>query len=313
MQKFVKLIMVNNMDLNIDLKSIREAITKKNFYVNSIVLIFGVFLLAINYNLFLAPNEFVIGGTSGLAIIFKKLYGLDTAIFISITSFILILLSIVFLGWKETRRSIIGSILYPFFVSLTMPIASYLLPYLKFDNMIIIVLIAGILCGVANGLIYKTGFNTGGSDVLMKIINKYAKVPEGKAVFSINIIIMVFGFIVFGANKFIYALIILFLNTTMIDRIIIGVSNSKLFFIYTKEEEKIKSFIMNELKTGVTIFNTKGGYSGEDGHVLMCVVPNKKYYLFKEMVLEIDKNAFFVINDCYEVTGGVGRRNLPFI
>ena len=124
---------------------------------------------------------------------------------------------------------------------------------------------------------------------------------------------MVFGFIVFGANKFIYALIILFLNTTMIDRIIIGVSNSKLFFIYTKEEEKIKSFIMNELKTGVTIFNTKGGYSGEDGHVLMCVVPNKKYYLFKEMVLEIDKNAFFVINDCYEVTGGVGKRNLSFI
>lgn len=313
MQKFVKLIMVNNMDLNIDLKSIREAITKKNFYVNSIVLIFGVFLLAINYNLFLAPNEFVIGGTSGLAIIFKKLYGLETAIFISITSFILILLSIVFLGWKETRRSIIGSILYPFFVSLTMPLASYLLPYLKFDNMIIVVLIAGILCGVANGLIYKTGFNTGGSDVLMKIINKYAKVPEGKAVFSINIIIMVFGFIVFGANKFIYALIILFLNTTMIDRIIIGVSNSKLFFIYTKEEEKIKSFIMNELKTGVTIFNTKGGYSGEDGHVLMCVVPNKKYYLFKEMVLKIDKNAFFVINDCYEVTGGVGKRNLSFI
>lgn len=292
------------MDLNFDLRSIREAVTKKNFYVRSTILIFSIALLALNYNLFLAPNQFVIGGTSGLAIIIQKLFGLNTAAFIGITSVILILLAFLFLGWKETSRCIVGSILYPVFISLTEPLAHILLPHLEFDSTIIIVLIAGILCGVANGLIYKTGFNTGGSDVLMKIINKYGKIPEGKAVFSINIVIMLFGFIIFGANKFIYSLIILYLNTMLIDRIIIGVSNSKLFFIYTKEEEKVKTFIMEELKSGVTILNAKGGFSGEENHVLMCVVPNKDYYLFKETVLTIDKNAFFVINDCYEVTGG---------
>lgn len=300
------------MDLNLDLRSIRETITKKNFYIRSFVLIFSVAILALNYNLFLSPNNFVIGGTSGLAIILKKLFGLEPAIFIGISSVLLIILALIFLGWKETRRSIIGSILYPLFISITTPLAKFLIPYLEFDSTIIVVLIAGILCGVANGLIYKTGFNTGGSDVVMKIINKYAKVPEGKAVFSINIVIMLFGLIIFGANKFIYSLIILFINTMLIDRIIIGVSNSKLFFIYTKEEEKIKTFIMDELKTGVTIFNAKGGFSGESSHVLMCVVPNRDYYLFKEMVLEMDENAFFVINDCYEVTGGVNRRNFPF-
>ena len=300
------------MDLNLDLRSIRETITKKNFYIRSFVLIFSVAILALNYNLFLSPNNFVIGGTSGLAIILKKLFGLEPAIFIGISSVLLIILALIFLGWKETRRSIIGSILYPLFISITAPFSKFLISYLEFDSTIIVVLIAGILCGVANGLIYKTGFNTGGSDVVMKIINKYAKVPEGKAVFSINIVIMLFGLIIFGANKFIYSLIILFINTMLIDRIIIGVSNSKLFFIYTKEEEKIKTFIMDELKTGVTIFNAKGGYSGESSHVLMCVVPNRDYYLFKEMVLEMDENAFFVINDCYEVTGGVNRRNFPF-
>lgn len=299
--------MVNNMDLNFDLRSIREAVTKKNFYIRGFILIFSVALLALNYNLFLSPNNFVIGGTSGLAIILKELFGLNPAIFMGIASFILILLALCFLGWKETKRCILGSILYPVFISITEPLATYLLPHLEFDSTIIIALIGGVLCGVANGLIYKTGFNTGGSDVLMKIVNKYGKLPEGKAVFSINIVIMVFGLIIFGANKFIYSLIVLFLNTMLIDRIIIGISNSKLFFIYTKEEEKVKDFIMDELKTGVTIFNAKGGFSGEENHVLMCVVPNKDYYLFKETVLEIDKNAFFVINDCYEVTGGVQK------
>ena len=96
----------------------------------------------------------------------------------------------------------------------------------------------------------------------------------------------------------------------MIDRILIGVSNSKLFFIYTKEEEKIKHFLMHDLKTGVTLLQAKGGFTKEENHVLMCVVANKDYYLFKEKVLEFDPNAFFVINDCYEVAGGMGRKNI---
>lgn len=295
------------MNKDFDFKNIKEIVTKKNFYIRSIVLIFSISLLALNYNLFLLPNNFVIGGTSGLAIILKELIGLNPTIFIGISSIILIILAFLFLGWKETSRSIIGAILYPLFISTTAPLARYLLPYLQLDSTIIIALIAGILCGVSNGLIYKMGFNTGGSDVLMKIVNKYAKVPEGKAMFSINLVIMLFGFVIYGANKFIYSLIVLFLNTMVIDRIIIGISTSKLFFVYTKEEEKVKNFIMGELKTGVTIFNATGGFSGEENHVLMCVVPNRDYYLFKETVLEIDKNAFFVINDCYQVTGGVQK------
>lgn len=307
MQMFSIIVMVKNMDINLDLKKIKNIVLKKNFYIRSFFLIMSVALLAFNYNLFLAPNQLVIGGTSGLAIILNKLFGLSPAIFIGISSVILISMAILFLGWKETSRCVVGSLLYPLFISITEPFASYLLPYINLDSMILIVIIAGILCGIANGIIYKTGFNTGGSDIIMKIINKYGKIPEGKAIFSINIVIMLFGCIVFGVNKFIYSLIILFLNTTLIDRILIGVSNSKLFFIYTKEQDKVKKFITEDLKTGVTLLQAKGGFSGEKGYILMCVVSNRDYYFFKEMVLEIDNEAFFVINDCYEVMGGIQK------
>lgn len=287
------------------LKKYQKKRNTKNFYLKGIIFIFSVFLLALNYNLFLVPNDFVIGGTSGLAIIIQKLYGLDTVLFITITSVILMIFSFFFLGWKETNRAITGAILYPFLISLTKPLSTHLLKYLEFDSILIVAFIGGCICGIANGLIYKTGYTTGGSDILMKIVNKYGRIPEGKAVFTINIVIMLFSSIVFGATQFIYSLLVLYVNTTMIDRIMTGISNSKLFFIYTKEEEKIKSFIMNNLKTGVTILNATGGFSKEKISVLMCVVPNKDYYLFKEKVLEIDKNAFFVINDCYEVEGGI--------
>ena len=63
------------------------------------------------------------------------------------------------------------------------------------------------------------------------------------------------------------------------------------------------------MKTGVTLLETEGGYSKEKGYMLMCVVPTKDYYLFKEIVLNIDPNAFFVIHDCYEVHGGKRKKS----
>ncbi len=312
MRIFDTMSMVKNMDINFDLRSIKEAVTKKNFYIRSLYLIFGVVLLALNYNLFLAPNNFVIGGTSGLALILQKLFSLEPAIFIGASSIVLVILAYFLLGWGEAKRCIVGSILYPFFITLTKPLATLLVPHFVFDSTLIVALIAGLLYGVSNGIIYKTGFNTGGSDILMKIAKKFGKMSEGKAIFVVNLLIMLGGLVVFGVNQFVYSLLILYLSTVLIDRILIGISNSKSFLIYTKEEEKVKTFIMDELKNGVTILEAKGGYSGEKTHVLMCVVPNKDYYYFKETVLEIDKDAFFVINDCYEVTGGKLRRNLPF-
>lgn len=97
--------------------------------------------------------------------------------------------------------------------------------------------------------------------------------------------------------------------TKIVDNILIGISNSKLFFIYTKEHQKVEEHILKVMKTGVTLLETEGGYSKEKGYMLMCVVPTRDYYLFKEIVLQIDPSAFFVIHDCYEVHGGKRKKS----
>ena len=66
---------------------------------------------------------------------------------------------------------------------------------------------------------------------------------------------------------------------------------------------------MNELHLGVTILQAKGGYSNKKQNMLMCVVPTNDYYLFKEIILAIDKDAFFIINDCYDTEGGTTRKS----
>lgn len=94
----------------------------------------------------------------------------------------------------------------------------------------------------------------------------------------------------------------------IVDKMLIGISKSKLFIIDSKEVEKLEDVIMNELNLGVTILQAKGGYSNKKRDMLMCVVPTRDYYLFKEIILTIDKDAFLIINDCYDIEGGTTNR-----
>jgi len=88
------------------------------------------------------------------------------------------------------------------------------------------------------------------------------------------------------------------------DRVILGISDSKAFYIITNKEEEIKEYILKVLNHGVTIFNAKGGYATKDQTVLMCVLPTKEYYKLKAGIKEIDNKAFVVVTDAYEVFGG---------
>ncbi len=290
-----------------DLKRILKIVTNKNRIPRACFMIFGVFLLALNYNLFFVRNDLVIGGTSGLAIIFNKLWGWNTQIFIYISSAILLLISFIVLGFKKTKPAIVGSILYPLMITFTLPLSNLLAEYLIFEDYITTIACTSIFYGFASGLIYKMGYNTGGSDIIMNIMVKYLHMPEGRATFISNLVIILFGGAILGINKVIYAVIILYVSSLIVDRMIIGISKSKLFIIETSKVKEVEEVIIKDLHLGVTILKAKGGYSNETKDLLMCAVPTNDYYMFKEIILAIDENAFFIINDCYDTQGGTLR------
>ena len=299
--------------MNLDLSKIIDTVNSRNLFLRLIITIIGAFLLAINYNLFLEPNNLVIGGLSGLAVLFKKMFSWNATIFIYIATALLIVIGLFLLEKKDIFKGMFVSLLYPFFITFTLPLCNIIGKYLEFKDTVLVALVSSILFGFANGIIYKAGFNTGGSDVLMKIINKYGKIPEGRATFIMNIIIVIAGGFVFNINNVAYSAIILYLSSIIIDKMLIGVSTTKLFYIKTTKIDEVKQFIIKELKTGVTVINVEGGYSSKKGKMLMCVVDNKDYYLFKESVLEIDPKAFFILDDRYEVTGGFKRERINLI
>ena len=261
----------------------------------------GVLIVAIAYNLFLLPAK-VVYGVGGLGIIFNSLFKIDPSLVILVSSVILLFLSLILLGKEETKKTVIGSLLYPVFVKLTSSVGQIV--DLSNTDPLLIVLFGAVISGFGLGLIFKAGFTTGGTDILNQIVAKYFKMSMGNSMFFTDGIIILSSVFVFGWTKIMYSIISLYIISIMTDKVILGISNSKAFYIITDHEEEVKKFVLNHLSHGVTILDAKGGFTGQNQKVIMCIIPTKEYFIAKEGIHEIDSNAFFVVTDAYEVSGG---------
>ncbi len=266
-----------------------------------IELILGTFLIAVSFNCFFLPNDIVFGGVSGIAIILNHFLGIEPSLIITILSILLLIISYFFLGKEKTFNSILGSLLYPIFVKLTANFSSFL----HFDktDLLLILIFASILYGIGTGLVFRAGYTTGGTDILNQIVSKYAKMSLGKALIFSDGIILAAGIFVFGPTKFLYAVIVLYITSVLTDKVVLGISDSKAFYIISAEEKGVKDYILKHLDHTVTIIEGVGGYTKKKQHIIMCIIPTKEYFKLKEAILEIDKDAFFIVTDAYEVLG----------
>ncbi len=278
----------------------RKEYCRKAFF-RYLEFIVGIILLAITYNYFLIPCN-IVYGIGGLGIIFKKIWSLEPSTVMLIGNIILLFFSLCLLGVNNTKRTILGSLLYPIFVKLTAFLPTSF-PLGEIEP-VLQVLCGTFLAGLGLGLVFKAGFTTGGTDILNQIVSKFGKVSLGKAMLYTDGLIIILSWIFFDFQTFIYSLINLCIVSFITDKVVLGISQSKAFFIVTEHETSVKRFIMNSMIHGVTVLEGRGGYTGDVKKVIMCIVPTSQYYILKEGIKQIDENAFFVVTDAYEVSGG---------
>lgn len=263
--------------------------------------IIGVVMQALAFNIFIFPSDLVFG-VSGIAIVLNKMFQINPSSMILLMNVLLIVASFVYLGTKVTSKTIVGAILYPVLVALTANVVNYI--DLGSTESVIIAISGAVLYGIGTGLVFKTGYTTGGSDVLKQIVSKYSKKSIGQATIYVEGVIVTCGLLVCGVQTLIYSIISLVIVGILTDKVILGFSGYKTFQIITTKEHEIKHYIINQLKHGVTIINSQGGFSGGKKSIIMCTIPTKEYFLLKEGILKIDEEAFFIVTNTYEVKGG---------
>lgn len=284
-----------------DTKSILKKIKEEHKISRFIQFLIGLMIVSLSYNIFNRRFNLTYG-IGGVGLMLNKLINVDPSVVMLSFGMVLLAISNLVLDKETTKNSILGSILFPVFVKLTEPVCS-----LDLGNVetIMLVLCGSIMTGLGHGLIFKAGYSTGGTDILNQIVSKYGKMSVGKAMYFTDFVIIVIGFFVFDFHTFIYSVLSLYIISLMTDKVILGISQSKAFYIITEHETDVKRFITQNLSHGVTVLEARGGYTGDIQKVIMCIVPTKEYYKFKEGIKLIDKDAFFIVTDAYEVSGGV--------
>ena len=283
------------------MENILTTITKKKKLKRIFLMGISLLLSAVLYNVFLLPLNLVTGGTNGIATITNYVYDIIPAFMILLLSIACSIFSLMYLGIKRTIGTLIASIVYPLLVQLTSPLNNIMGN--EPVDVLLMVLFAGVISGIANGLMYKTGYSNGGFPVVSQVLFEKKHISVAKSSLVINVSIVLVGALFFGTTNALYAIIFLYINNIVLDRVLLGINNNKAFYIITKEEEKIKEYIIKTLGHNVTTFEVKGGYLDKDRKVILSVIPSREYYEVTEGIKEIDETAFFVVTDSYQVEG----------
>lgn len=279
-------------------------IDRKNPWFVYLVIIGGTGILAFTIKCMFDPVGLVTGGFTGVAILLKDMTGMVYEGGIPLWFANLALNVPVFLAaWKvKGKRFIARTAVATGLLSLWL----YVIPEIDFvsGDYILAAVFGGALTGVSMGMILWANATTGGTEMVAILVQyKMKHYSVAQIMQVLDGMVVVAGMYIFGLRPSMYAIVSVFIASKVMDTILEGMKFSKAAYIITDCYEMVSRAIMERLDRGVTGLNAKGMYSGDEKCMLYCVVSKKQIVLLKEIIHEIDKNAFVIVGDVREVLG----------
>lgn len=260
-------------------------------------LVLGTGMMALGLNMLLVPARIAAGGVSGLGVILYHLAGLPVGFTILILNLPLHLLAWIFLGKKFMARSLAGTVLLSLMVEVL-----YFVPVLT-EDLLLASIYGGILLGGGLGLVFRSGSSTGGTALAAQLLHYFWGFSLGQGLLGIDFIIIALAGVVFNAQLAMYALISLFVTGKVVDFVQEGLSIAKACIIISPESQGIARGILKELDRGVTFLEGRGGYTGQELQVLLCVVSQGEVTRLKRIAWGVDPSSFVIVSNVHEVLG----------
>lgn len=259
----------------------------------------SILVAAAIYN-FAVQAKFPMTGFSGISIILYRFFGISLGLSTILLNIPVSILCYKLLGKRFFMRSVRTLIISSIMIDYVAP----LFPVYTGDRLLA-ALCTGVIGGMGYALIYMQNSSTGGMDFItmaIKVLNPH--IPLGKIVFLSDIIIILIGGILFrDIDGIIYGMIVSFLFSVSIDKLMYGINSGKLTFIVTEHGEKICEVIDECSQRGSTILKGQGGFQGDEKQIVMCACSNKEMYAIQTAVKAADPDSFLIILESNEVHG----------
>ena len=243
-------------------------------------------------NQVLIPHAVIGGGMTGICEIIYFASGEAVPIWLSSLSInlVLVIVAVILLGWKTCLRTFYGI----FWMTVWLRVFTVPEQPLITDPFMAIIL-AGILNGAGLGIVYVNNGNTGGTDIIAMIVNKYRHITMGRALFLIDVLIIASAWFlpeVTRVEQLLFGLCYVFVETQAVDWVLGRGRQSVQFFIFSKEYERIADAIMTRVGRGVTFLEAEGAYTKHETKLIMLVVRKSEAIKIFRIVHEIDPAAF---------------------
>ena len=247
------------------------------------------------------PNNIAFGGITGLAQIVNHLI---PAVPIGVTVIVLNL-PLFLLGWRLLGgRMLLGSLYAMALSSLFIDLFSSLWDWQPMNPMLGCIF-GGLILGVALGLVFQQDATTGGTDLAARLLKlRLAWLPMGKLLMAVDLVVIVLVALAFRAlDTMLYGLVALYISSIAMDGVLYGLDNAKVAYIVSERNGEISRAIVEQLERGVTILQGQGAYTGADRKVLLCAFKQREIASIKNLVKEIDPDAFLIVCPAHEVLG----------
>ena len=274
----------------------------QTFLLDAAFFLAGSLLYAVSVNTFTAPNNIAPGGFTGIATMLNYLFELPIGATIVAMNLPFFIWGALELGKNFLVKVVIGTILTSLAIDATAPY----LPVYQGDMMLTCIF-GGLLGGAGLALIFMRGGATGGTDLIAKLLTRRIRVLSfAHLILAADLVVILSTVPVYGTIESpLYALVMLFVMTKVIDMVMYGTDSGtgKMLFVISRQSQPIKDRILREMDRGVTELKSRGGFSGVEGGVLLCVVRRGEMYRVLDIVKQEDDKAFVSVGDAHEITG----------
>ncbi len=274
----------------------------KTAFLDLLFMVLGSAVYAVEVNAFTAPNNIAAGGITGICTMLNYLFSTPIGLASFLINIPIVLWAVVEIGYKLVAKTVTAIVL----ISLTIDLFSRFVPAYQGDP-ILVALFAGVLEGVGLSLIFVRGATTGGSDLVARLLGR--RLPHlsmGKLMLAVDgAVVAVSAFVYGSVENAMYACIVIFVSTRLIDAILYGfdAGTGKLFYVMSPKVRQMGNRVIQELERTVTYLDSHGGYTDEPGETMLCVVRRFEVYQLQRIIREEDNDAFVIVGEAGQVTG----------
>ncbi|MDR2816680.1 MAG: YitT family protein [Proteiniphilum sp.] len=283
------------------MKQLPEFSLKRFYWKDYLNIALGTFMYALGVTQFIMPHHFVMGGLTGVAVLLNYAFGLPVSVLVLAMNGVLLLIAFRVLGVEFLVKTVVGVALLSAFIAM---FENFQWPPIMMEEPLMAGLIGAIVAGAGVGLIMSVNGSSGGTDIIVLIINKYRNITPGRTMLFVDLVIVSSSFLIFGSvETIVFGIIIIAVMATSVDWVLNGIRQSVQFLIFSTHHEEIATQINLQLHRGCTVLDGVGWYSQKPQKVLLVMAKRTESNSIFRLVKQIDGNAFISQSNVVGVYG----------